>query len=102
MSVSGCSTATPVLVQASKLPALQGKVETTAGYTGRITTDNRLCRGSFTGILGNPVATAEIACGDGRSGIGTATIQDGYFVSAEITLSDGSRLTIRPSGPSFP
>lgn len=101
-TLSACSTATPVLIQSAKLPALQGRVNTTAGYTGTITTDNQACRGSFTGILGQVVATVEVSCSDGRKGLGTAAIQDGRFVSADVWLSDGTRLTIRPTGPGFP
>lgn len=100
--LAACSTATPVLIQSAKRPDLQGRVSTTAGYTGEITTDNRLCRGSFTGMLGQTVVPVEISCTDGRSGIGTATLAEGQFVSAEIRLNDGSRLTVRPTGPSFP
>jgi hypothetical protein len=101
-SLAGCSTATPVLLQAAKLPALQGRVNTTAGYAGEITTDNNSCRGSFRGVIGEPTAPLELSCTDGRTGVGTATIQDGHFTSGEVLLSDGSRLTIRPTGPAVP
>lgn len=102
LSLAGCSTATPVLIEAGKLPAVVGRVNTTAGYTGEITTDNRSCRGSFTGMLGQNIVPLEISCQDGRSGVGTATIQDGRFVGGEVRLSDGSRLTVRANGPGFP
>lgn len=100
--LAGCSTATPVLVEAGKLPALSGRVNTTAGYTGTITTETGACRGSFTGILGQEIATVEMSCSNGRTGIGTAVIREGRFVSAEVRLNDGSLLTVRPNGPSIP
>jgi hypothetical protein len=101
-SVAGCSTATPVLLQGSSIPTLQGRVNTTAGYTGELTTDNKSCRGSFTGIPGHPVVTLEISCTDGRSGIGTATLADGVFLAGEVRLSDGSQITVRQHAPAFP
>jgi hypothetical protein len=101
-ALGGCSTATPVLIQADALPTLQGRVSTTAGYTGSITTDNGACRGSFTGMLGQPVVPLEISCQDGRHGIGTAEITEGRFVSGQVRLSDGSQLTVRPNGPDTP
>ena len=100
--VSACSTATPVVLESGKLPGLQGRVNTTAGYTGTITTDGQACRGSFTGQIGQNAVPLEVSCLDGRRGVGVAAIADGYFVSGDVRLSDGSRLTIRPSGPAFP
>ncbi len=100
--LSGCSIATPVVVQATKLPNLQGRVTTTAGYTGAITTESGLCRGSFTGTPGQPVAVLEVSCNDGRNGVGTAVLTEGSFTSGDVRLSDGSRLTIRANGPTFP
>ena len=102
LALAGCSTASPVLLQGGSLPALQGRANTTAGYTGEITTDNKSCRGSFTGIPGHPVVTLEISCIDGRSGIGTATLADGVFVSGEVRLNDGSRVTLRQDAPAYP
>ena len=97
-----CSTATPVLLQGASLPTLQGSANTTAGYTGDLTTDDKSCRGSFTGSPGYPVVTLEISCKDGRSGIGTATLAGGVFVSGDVRLNDGSQLTVRQRGPAFP
>lgn len=102
LGLAGCSTATPVRLEADKLPRLEGRVNTTAGYTGEITTDNRICRGSFTGMPGQTIVPLEMSCTDGRSGIGTATLEEGQFVSGEVRLGDGARLTVRASGPSFP
>lgn len=102
LSLGACSTATPVLLQGGSLPTLQGRANTTAGYTGDITTDNKACRGSFTGTAGYPVVTLEISCVDGRSGIGTATLADGVFVSGEVRLNDGTQLTVRQHAPAFP
>lgn len=101
-ALAACSTATPVLLQGSSLPTLQGRVNTTAGYTGDLTTDNNACRGSFTGTPGHPVVTFEISCGDGRSGIGTATLVDGVFVSGEVRFGDGTQLTVRQRSPAIP
>ncbi|WP_133769780.1 hypothetical protein [Enterovirga rhinocerotis] len=101
-AVAGCSTATPVLLQGTSLPTLQGRANTTAGYTGELTTDNGACRGSFTGFPGHPVVTLEVSCNDGRSGIGTATLASGAFVSGEVRLNDGSLLTIRQRSPAVP
>ena len=101
-ALGACSTATPVLLQGGSLPTLQGRANTTAGYTGDISTDNKSCRGSFTGTAGYPVVTLEISCIDGRSGIGTATLADGVFVSGEVRLNDGTQLTVRQHAPAFP
>lgn len=100
--LAGCSTATPVVLQGARIPNLTGRVNTTAGYTGEITTENRQCRGSFTGMLGQGTVPLEVSCIDGRSGIGTAQILDGRFAGAEARLSDGTRLTIRVDGQGFP
>lgn len=102
LGLAGCSTATPIRLEIDRLPRLEGRVNTTAGYTGEITTENRTCRGSFTGMLGQSVVPMEISCADGRNGVGTVTIADGRFVSGEARLSDGSRVTVRASGPAFP
>ena len=102
LALAGCSTATPVLIQGGSLPTLQGRANTTAGYTGEITTDNQACRGSFTGTPGHPVVTLEISCNDGRSGIGTATLADGVFVSGEVRLNDGSLVTLHQRAPAYP
>lgn len=102
LGVAGCSTATPVRLDIDKLPRLEGQVNTTAGSTGEITTDNRTCRGSFAGMPGQSTVPMEISCTDGRTGLGTATIEDGRFVAGDARLSDGSRLTIRANGPSVP
>lgn len=102
LALAACSTATPVLLQGASLPTLQGRVNTTAGYTGDLTTDNNACRGSFTGTPGHPVVTLEISCSDGRSGIGTATLADGVFVAGEVRLSDGSQLTVRQRASATP
>lgn len=102
LSLGGCSMATPVLLQGGSLPTLQGRVNTTAGYTGDLTTDNKSCRGSFTGTPGHPVVTLEMSCNDGRTGIGTATLAGGVFISGEVRLSDGSQMTVRQHAPAFP
>lgn len=100
--IAACSTATPVLLQGGSLPTLQGRVNTTAGYTGELTTDNNSCRGSFTGIPGHPVVTFEVSCIDGRSGIGTAMLAAGVFVSGDVRLNDGSQLSVRQRAPAIP
>ena len=101
VGLGGCSTATPILLQGASLPTLQGRANTTAGYTGELTPANKTCRGSYAGTPGHPVVTLEISCTDGRSGVGTATLSDGVFVSGEVRLSDGSRLTVRQHAPAF-
>jgi len=99
VAVAGCTTATPILIQGASLPTLQGRANTTAGYSGELTTDNNACRGSYAGTPGHPVVTLEISCKDGRRGVGTATLSDGVFVSGEVRLSDGSKLTVRQHAP---
>lgn len=98
---ASCSTATPVLIEATKLASLPGRANT-SGYAGEITTDSRQCRGSYTGSIGQTAVPFEMSCRDGRSGVGTARLQDGYFVSGEVRLSDGTLMTVRANGEAFP
>ena len=102
LSLVGCSTATPVLIEGVRTAGLRGRANTSAGYTGEITTETGQCRGSFTGALGVSAAPLEMSCRDGRRGVGTAIIENGYFVSGEARMSDGSRLVVRATGPGFP
>lgn len=100
--LSGCSAAVPVVIEGKGLGAITGRANTTGGYTGELTTDSGRCRGTFTGAFVGNTAPLEVSCTDGRSGIGTAVIQAGRLVSGDVLLGDGSRLTIRASGPGFP
>lgn len=99
---AACSTATPIVVEGGKLAPTIGRANTSAGYTGEITTDTRQCRGSYTGTVGQVDVPFEMSCRDGRSGVGTARILEGYFVSGEVRLGDGTLLTVRQNGPTFP
>ncbi|MDB5591695.1 hypothetical protein [Enterovirga sp.] len=102
LALAGCSTAVPVVIEGKGIGAITGRANTSGGYTGELTTDSQRCRGTFTGPLGGDTVPLEVSCTDGRSGLGTAVIADGRLLRGEVLLDDGSRLTIRASGPGFP
>ena len=102
LTTAACSTATPVVISAAKLPTLKGRATTSVGYTGEISTETRGCRGRFTGAAGATAAPLEMSCTDGRRGTGRAVIANGAFASGEVRLNDGTRMTIRSSGPTYP
>lgn len=102
LALGGCSTAVPVVIEGKGFGAMTGRANTTGGYTGELTTDTRRCRGTFTGPIGGNTAPLEVSCTDGRRGLGTAILENGGLVRGEVLLDDGSRLTIRAAGPSFP
>ncbi|WP_375459547.1 hypothetical protein [uncultured Enterovirga sp.] len=102
LALGACSTAVPVVIEGKGFGAITGRANTTGGYTGELTTDTRRCRGTFTGPIGGNTAPLEISCTDGRSGVGTATLENGALARGDVLLDDGSRLTIRAAGPGFP
>lgn len=102
LCLAGCSTAVPVVIEGKGLGAITGRANTSGGYTGELTTDSRRCRGTYTGPLGGSTAPLEVSCTDGRSGLGTAVLEGGRLVRGDVLLDDGTRLTIRQAGSSFP
>ena len=90
------------MIQSGQRPDLPGRVNTTVGYTGTITSEGGVCRGSFTGALGQSTVPLELSCSDGRTGTGRATLVGGAFQSGEVVLRGGARLTIRATVPTLP